>query len=65
MRMKRVRVLIDDKLLQEAMGAFNVRSESAAVNCALAEVIRMRRLLTKSLGNPQLSKASLPNMRKR
>jgi Arc/MetJ family transcription regulator len=42
--MKRTNLVLDDKLLEDATRVLGVKTYSAAVNLALAEVIRMRKI---------------------
>ena len=44
-RMKRISVTLDEALLHEAKEVFGSKSDSAAVNAALAEVLRVRKIL--------------------
>ncbi|HEX7362850.1 MAG TPA: type II toxin-antitoxin system VapB family antitoxin [Bryobacteraceae bacterium] len=42
--MKRTNLVLDDKLLDEATRTLGVKTYSAAVNLALAEVLRIRKI---------------------
>jgi Arc/MetJ family transcription regulator len=42
--MKRTNLVLDDKLLEDATRVLGVKTYSAAVNLALAEVVRMRKI---------------------
>ena len=42
--MRRINLMLDERLLNEATHALGAKTYSAAVNTALAEVIRMRKL---------------------
>lgn len=42
--MKRTNLVLDDKLLNEATHELGVKTYSAAVNLALAEVLRIRKI---------------------
>ena len=42
--MKRTSLAVDEQLLTEAMRVFGVRTRSEAVNIALEEVVRLRRI---------------------
>ena len=44
MRMKRTNLVLDAKLLDEATHLLGVKTYSAAVNLALAEVMRLRKI---------------------
>jgi Arc/MetJ family transcription regulator len=44
--MKRTNLVLDVELLEEATRVLGVKTYSAAVNTALAEVLRIRRLLS-------------------
>jgi Arc/MetJ family transcription regulator len=53
-RMKRISVTLDESLLQEAKEAFGCNSDSAAVNAALAEVLRVQTIQGyPRAGNPE------------
>jgi Arc/MetJ family transcription regulator len=42
--MKRTNLMLDDKLLEEATRVLGVKTYSAAVNLALEEVLRLRKI---------------------
>lgn len=42
--MKRTNLVLDEQLLQEAVRAFGVKTYSAAVNLALAEAVRVKKV---------------------
>lgn len=42
--MKRTNLVLDDKLLEQATRVLGVKTYSAAVNLALAEVLRIRKI---------------------
>jgi hypothetical protein len=44
MHMKRTNVVLDEHLLEEATRVLGVKTYSAAINTALAEVIRLKKL---------------------
>lgn len=46
MRMKRTNLVLDDKLLAEATRVLGAKTYSAAVNTALAELLRVRKILS-------------------
>jgi len=46
MRMKRTTLVLNDKLLDEATRALGAKTYSATVNTALAELLRVRKILS-------------------
>ena len=44
--MKRTRLAVNEQLLMEAMRVFGARTRSEAVNMAVEEVVRLRRILS-------------------
>lgn len=62
--MKRTNLVLDEKLLEEAVRVLGVKTYSATVNLALNEALRMRRIqgLADYIGNVEWH-GDLPEMR--
>ena len=64
MRMKRTNLVLDEQLLEEAVKTLGVKTYSAAVNSALEEVIRIRKIQNlSSFFGKQLWDGDLAEMR--
>ena len=62
--MKRTSLVLDEQLLEQAVQALGAKSYSAAVNLALAEVVRVSRVLgLRQAFGKNLWEGNLPEMR--